>query len=182
MAYFQTLPPGATLLDVFKAHPRVFAPLIEYHQRLMRDASPFTIAERELLAAYVSAVNACQYCAGIHEATARLFGVNENLITSLLADINSAPVPDKLKPVFAYVRKLTQTPSRLTSTDAEAVFAVGWDDRALHDAVAICALFNGMNRLVEGFGIAVPPEYYEQSSRRLASEEGYLGLSRLLAE
>ncbi|MBI2516463.1 MAG: peroxidase-related enzyme [Opitutae bacterium] len=180
MSHFQGLPADARLLDVFKQYPRLFEPLLEYHQRLLREDSPFTVAERELLAAYVSAVNACRYCAGIHEATARRFGVDEHLLARLLDDPATAPVPDRMRPVFCYVRKLTETPTKLTEADVAAFFAAGWDDRALHDAVAVCALFNCMNRLVEGFGISVTPEYFEVSSARLASDRGYATLTERL--
>ena len=30
----------------------------------------------------------------------------------------------------------------LTQADADAIFAAGWDDQALHDTVSMCALFN----------------------------------------
>lgn len=180
MPHLRNLPPHAALLDVFKAYPNFFIPLIDYHQRLLREASPFTIQERELIAAYVSGINACRYCAGVHEATARAFGLDEHVMTALLADLDSAPVDGKLKPVLRYVRKLTETPSRMTERDAEEFFAAGWDDRALHDAVAICALFNCMNRLVEGFGIVASPEYYAVSAQRLASPPGYLALIKVL--
>jgi AhpD family alkylhydroperoxidase len=41
----------------------------------LRGPSPFTVAERELIAAYVSGLNACGYCHGIHRVTADAFGV-----------------------------------------------------------------------------------------------------------
>lgn len=182
MAYLKQLPPDARLLDVFKKYPRLFEPLIEYHERLLREESPFSVAERELLAAYVSAVNACRYCAGVHEATARRFGVDERLLAQLLDDLATAPVAERLKPVFRYVRKLTETPARLTSEDVAAFYAAGWDDRALHDAVAVCALFNCMNRLVEGFGISATPEYFQVSAERLASQAGYGALIQILQD
>lgn len=180
MPYFKNLPADARLLDVFKQYPRLFEPLIEYHQRLLREDSPFTVAERELLAAYVSGINACHYCAGVHEATARRFGVAEQLLVQLLADPATAPVPERMKPVFRYVRKLTESPSHMADADATEFFAAGWNDRALHDAVAICALFNCMNRLVEGFGISASPEYFNVSSERLASNDGYGSLIQIL--
>ncbi|HEY5552639.1 MAG TPA: peroxidase-related enzyme [Opitutaceae bacterium] len=182
MARFKNLPADARLLDVFKRYPRLFEPLIDYHQRLLREESPFTVAERELIAAFVSAVNACRYCAGVHEATARRFGVDAYLLSKLLADPATAPVTDRMKPVFRYVRKLTETPSRMTDEDVADFFAAGWDDRALHDAVAICALFNCMNRLVEGFGISADPDYFAVSAGRLASDGGYGTLSQILRE
>ena len=66
-------------------------PIIELHQILMRsDDSPFTVAQRELLAAFVSGTNACNYCVGAHTATAVEFGVEEELVSSLLRNVDTA--------------------------------------------------------------------------------------------
>lgn len=70
MAYLPSLGDDPVLLDVFKAFPGTARPLLEYHQVLLRGPSPFSEAERELIAAYVSGLNACQHCHGVHTATA----------------------------------------------------------------------------------------------------------------
>lgn len=133
-------------------------PLIEFHQILMRsEDSPLTVAERELIAGYVSGVNACRYCHGAHTRAAEFFGVPEGLITSLLDDLENADIDEKMKPLLAYTRKLTEAPTKLTQADADAVFAAGWNERALYDAIQVCALFNFMNRFVEGLGIDFLP-------------------------
>jgi hypothetical protein len=62
------LPEKATLLDVFRMFPETNRPLLEFHEVLLRGASPFTEAERELIAAYVSGLNGCRYCHGVHAA------------------------------------------------------------------------------------------------------------------
>ncbi len=62
---------------------------------------------------------------------------------------------------------------------AEAVLAAGWEEQALHDAVAVCGLFNLMNRLVEGLGIAAGTGYFQVAGPRLA-DIGYTGLRELL--
>lgn len=180
MSYFKELPPSARLLDVFKGYPEQCYPLIEYHQRLLREDSPFSVGEREWMAAYVSALNSCRYCAGVHEATARRFGVDEAVMRQLLEDPKQAAVPERMRPVFAYLKKLTECPSRILPEDAEAIFAAGWNDRALHDLVAIGALFNCMNRLVEGFGISGDGAYFEVSAERLSSTDGYGALINML--
>jgi len=180
MSYLRSLPAETTLLQVFKANPDPARHLLELHEVLMRgESSPFTPGERELIAAYVSGVNSCDYCHGIHTITAEAFGVPEGLLAAAVADLDSAPVDDKLKPVLAYVGKLTRTPSRVTEQDAEAVFAAGWDEHALHDAVLVCALFNFMNRMVEGLGIRADEAYATTSGLRL-KEGGYAGLAGLL--
>lgn len=179
MSYLKSLPPDAALLDLFKLYPETAIPLIQFHEVLLRGPSPLSVAERELIAAYVSGLNACNYCHGIHEATAKAFGIPEGLMVQLIEDIDCAPVDDKMKPVLHYVRKLTLSPSKMIRADADAVFAAGWEDKALHDAVAVCALFNCMNRMVEGHGIEANPDYYSESANRL-HDGGYGGLLALL--
>jgi len=57
MPFLPSLRPSASLLDVFKAYPETSQALIEFHEVLLRGSSPFTEAERELIAAYVSGMN-----------------------------------------------------------------------------------------------------------------------------
>jgi uncharacterized peroxidase-related enzyme len=164
---------------VFRAYPDTARPLLDYHELVMRGPSPFTVAERELIAAYVSGVNECGYCHGVHTATAEAFGIPEGLLEALLADLDTAPVDEKIRAVLRYVGKLTTAPARLTDDDAAAVLAAGWDERALHDAVIVCALFNFMNRMVNGLGIKADESYFALSGKRLR-DVGYTGLAVLL--
>src|ERR671918_2594899 len=167
MTYLGSLPDGAVLVDVFRAFPDTALPLLDYTEALLRGPSPLSVAERELIAAYVSGLNACRYCHGVHTATAEAFGITEGTLTALLDDVDGAPVDERMRPVLRYVRKLTLTPSRMTPSDAEAVFAAGWTEGALHDAVSVCALFNLMNRLVDGLGVTAGPDYFARAADRL---------------
>ena len=150
MAFLATLPRGATLLDVFRKFPATSKPPIEFHEVLLRGPSPFSEAERELIAAYVSGLNRCRYCHGVHTATAELLGVEQGTLQQLIDGIDNADVAEKMKPVLKYAEKLTLVPGGLTSEEAEAVLSAGWDETALYHVVAVTALFNFMNRLVEG--------------------------------
>jgi uncharacterized peroxidase-related enzyme len=179
VTYLRSLPEDAKLLEVFRTFPATSRPLLDYHEQVLRGPSPFTVAERELIAAYVSGINACGYCHGIHTATAEQFGVPAGLLTAALTDLDTAPVEEKMRPVLRYVGKLTSSPAKMTEADAEEVFAAGWDERALYDAVLVCALFNFMNRLVDGLGIEADDSYTPVSARRL-HDGGYSGLAALL--
>ncbi|MGQ0841199.1 carboxymuconolactone decarboxylase family protein [Actinokineospora sp.] len=181
MPYLKSLPADAVLLQVFRTYPETAKPLIDYHELVMRGSSPFTLAERELIAAYVSGVNACDYCHGVHTATAEAFGVPPGLLAAAVADLDTAPIDDKLKAVLRYVGTLTRTPSRVTAADAQAVFDAGWDEKALHDAVLVCALFNFMNRMVDGLGVRADASYFATSGTRL-HDIGYSGLTALIDE
>ena len=157
MTVFPSITGEAGLDKVFQRFPASVLPLLDYHDRVLRDWSPLTVGERELIAAYVSGLNACTYCHGAHVVAARAFGIDADVFEGLMADVTNSKVDERLKPVLAYVGKLTRTPAMMTQADAQAVYAVGWDEQALFDAVSVCALFNLMNRIVEGSGIKSNP-------------------------
>src|SRR5213080_2498162 len=153
MSYLRSLEPDAGLLQVFQAFPKAARPLLEYHEVLLRGDSPFSAADREMIAAYVSALNKCNYCRAVHSQTAVALGIDANAISQMFSDSQSDHLEVRMRPVLAFVRKLTLSPGEIMAKDVDAIFAAGWNDRALHDAAAICGLFNLMNRLVNGLGI-----------------------------
>jgi len=142
-----------SMVELFTTYPDVAQPLGGLHQAIMRSASMFSEGERELMASLVSALNACDFCVGVHEAAAEGFGVEPGLLKSLLDDIDSAAVSDKLKPVLKYVAKLTRDPARIVIADTDAIRAAGWDDDAIHNAVCVVAFYSFMNRYVDGIGL-----------------------------
>ena len=169
---FPSLPNPANLGAVFSKFPNGVSPLLELHDVVLRAESPFTIGERELIAAHVSGLNSCQYCHGAHTYIAKDFGIDPALIESMQKDLDSSQVSSKLKPILAYVSKLTLSPSKMTSRDAEAVYEAGWEERALYDAILVCSLFNFMNRLVEGTGCT--PNHHTQGKASTKPLESYL--------
>jgi uncharacterized peroxidase-related enzyme len=181
MPYLSSLPADAGLLHIFKAYPDSAKPLLALHEVVMRGPSPLSVGEREMIAAYVSGLNDCKYCHGVHSATADAFGVPAGVLTAALADLDSASVEDRMKPLLRYLAKVTRTPAQVDASDAQAVFAAGWDERGLHDAVMVCALFNFMNRMVDGLGVPAIPDNVQLSGARL-HDIGYAGLAALIPE
>lgn len=172
MPYLRHLSEDATAADVFLAYPRLYRPFADFTQELFRGEGPIEIADRELIFAYVSRLNACDYCFGGHSNAAFAFGIDAGIFDALMEDIDATPIAEALKPLLHYVTKLTRTPARMTQADADAVFDAGWDDEALHLAIALCALANYMNRLVDGCGLTADPVRFEERGRKLA-EHGY---------
>lgn len=153
MPFLKSIDADQAMVGAMSLNPAAGRLLVEYHTAVMRGPSPFTAGEREFIAAFVSGLNACRYCYGVHSSTAQAFGVSEALLEALVADPELAAAPDRLRPVLAYARKLTLDQSRLTQADALAVLDAGWSERALHDAICVVALFNFMNRFVHGHGL-----------------------------
>lgn len=153
MPFLPSLPRTSHLSDLFKKFPRGLSPLLEYHDAILRSDGELTKAERELIATYTSSLNACTFCCGAHKIYAEAFGIDRAMIHAMVADLDSVQGLDKLKPILRYVKKMNFLPSKIVQADAQAVFDAGWTEEALYEAIQVCALFNMMNRIIEGAGV-----------------------------
>ena len=174
MAFVKSVPEAEeSVAAILRRYPQQAPLILDLAAILMQTGDcAFTSEQRELIGAYTSGTNDCTYCYGTHKATAEAFGVDENLLESMLSDLDASAVDETLKPVLRYVRKLTETPSRMVQADVDAIFDAGWDEDAYHYAVMICALFNMMNRIIDGYGVTNTTEGRLLSGRMLA-ESGY---------
>lgn len=168
MPFLKNFPDDATQTAVFERWPELAKPLGQLAQQLLRDG-PLPKEQAELIFAFTSGVNACQYCYNIHRHVAQNFGIAEHLFEALMDDIDSAPVDEKLKPVLRFVRKLTETPTKMVQADADAMFAAGWNDDEFQYAISICAAANYFNRILEGHGMKGDPSLWEQRGKLLTS-------------
>lgn len=179
MPFFKSLPKDCGVRHILQMNKPVGRALIQLHEALMRSDSPLTHAQHELIAAYVSGLNGCQYCRGVHGETARHFGLAPALLQQMMIDLDDAQIEPRMKPLLVYVRRLTQAPHQLVQADADAVFAAGWSERALHDAILTTSLFNFMNRLLEGHGCKGTEEIFRSRGKAL-KDAGYAPLLSFL--
>ncbi|NKB27238.1 MAG: peroxidase-related enzyme [Rhodobacteraceae bacterium] len=153
MPLLPSLPDAAHLSDLLVRYPDHVQTLMALTNQVMRDDGALDVATRELIAAYVSGLNACQFCHGSHRLYAEVFGIAPELIDAVLDDLQTAPIDPSLRPVLAYAAKLNTLPSRLVPADSQAILDAGWPEAAIFDVVEVVALFNFYNRLVEGAGV-----------------------------
>ncbi len=172
MTRLRNLPDDAKVYDVFSRRPATFGPFTEACEQIMRGPSPLSAGERELLGAYVSKLNSCPYCHDVHNEAVKAYGFEGSTTQALKDDLAAAQVDDRLKPLFALARKVTEGAYRITDADFAAAYDAGWNDDAIHDTVIVTCLFNFMNRLVSTFGIEADEEYLAEAGARI-KEMGY---------
>ena len=180
MPFLPSFSADATQSEVFKRWPELAEPLGMLAQRLLRDG-PFTYEQAEMIFAFTSGVNACQYCHNIHRHTAELFGVEPGMFESLLDNIDSAIIDERMKPILKYARKLTETPSKMTQADVDAILDAGWGETEFQYAVSICAAANYFNRILEAHGIKGDPALWQQRGQLLA-ENDYVQIHQVTVE
>jgi uncharacterized peroxidase-related enzyme len=176
MPFFKSLPPDAGPPAVFGKYPELYGAWAQMSEKLMNGPSPLSRGERELILAYAAGAAGCRFVCGAHSEVAYALGVEPGTVERLLEDPQMANVEPRLKPLLAYVRKLMTTPGKMMQSDADAVFDAGWDEHALHDAIAITARAAFMQRLVEGHGFVPMPQELAARRARQRVERGYVNL------
>ena len=176
MPFFKSHPADAGPAEVFTEHAEIYGHWANMGQALMNGPSPLTPGEREMIASYVVGLADCKFAYVAHTAAAHAWGIEEGLVDALLEDLDAAPVADSFKPLLAFVRKLTLTPNQMTQADADAVFDAGWDEKGLHDAIAVTARMSFMNRLVEGHGFVPMSPARARKNAEKRVELGYVNL------
>lgn len=170
MSKFPSLPDNPEMMDVLARFPQGFAALCQYHDAILRGPSELTVAQRELIAAYVSGLNQCNFCHGAHRAYAEAHGIDPDVFETLVDDPARAGIEDKMLPILAYAKVLTQSPAMVTASMAQAVYDAGWGEEALFTAISVTGTFNLMNRLIEGTGITANPMARAASRERIEAE------------
>ena len=176
MPFLKSLPEDAGPFNIFTRYPEIYDHWSQMSQALMNGPSPLSQGERELILAYAAAVAGCDFVAIAHSEVAYAWGVPEGVVEQLLRDPASTPLDARLKVLLEFVRKLMTSPQGITQPDVDEVLAAGWDDRALHDAVAVTARAAFMQRLSAGFGFT--PLTREAAARhaRKRVERGYVNV------
>ncbi|MBB6126562.1 carboxymuconolactone decarboxylase family protein [Mucilaginibacter lappiensis] len=167
--------PGIRSLFMFR--PETAAPLNHLVQTLLHDPHPsLSAGERELIATYISSLNTCKYCTTIHGAIAKhQLGNNAEIVSSVIADPETAPISDKLKASLKIAAKVQSGGKNVTPADVELARNVGATDVDIHDTVLIAAAFCMYNRYVDGLATWQPDnaELYDKMGEQRA-REGYL--------
>jgi uncharacterized peroxidase-related enzyme len=162
--------------DVFGAYPEIYRHWAEMGQLLINGPSPLSPGEREMIQALVAGSIDCTYAYVAHTAAAVACGIAPGVVEKLVADVATAPVDAKLKPLLAYVKKLATAPHSIGQADADAIFAAGWDERAFHSAVALTARMTFMSRIIFGHGfVPMTPERAKANAEHRA-KVGYVAL------
>jgi len=144
----------------------------EFTHEAMRGPSAWSMADRELMAAYVSRANECAFCIGAHSATARQAYQDGPMVAAVLADLESAPISGGLRATLRMLGKLTRE-GKVGAEDMREVLSAGVSREQVEDALAVCAAFNTTNRLADAFGFEMlTPENFEAGAKYLL-KRGY---------
>ena len=165
--------PGIRSLFAFR--PEVAASISALTDVLLHAPNSLSRGERELIGAYVSALNDCTFCHNSHAAIASChLGDDGAIVRAVLADAERAPVSAKMKALLAIAARVQRGGRDVSDADIARARAEGATDIEMHDTVLIAAAFCMFNRYVDGLGALTPTDAAGYLQRaRFVAEHGY---------
>ena len=147
-------------------------PVGAWTQAAMRGPSPWSVAERELMACMVAKWNACAFCVGAHGAVAAK-EMQRPAVDAAISDFRTAPISGRLKSALAFLEVMTLRPADLNAEHAKAALGAGVSREALMDAIAVGAVFGIVTRYADALDFAIPtPREFERAASMLL-KRGY---------
>lgn len=166
--------------NLFAFRPDVTSLLASFTEGVMRAPAPISAGLRELIAAYTSWTNECEFCWKSHAAVAAEMLGSEDLVHRVLTDLETSPLKESEKALLRFARKMTQTLPEMSESDIADLRRLGWDDESIYFTIMVVALFNFYNRWVTTSGVhAVSEEIHRTHGKRLALS-GYEPKNRLV--
>lgn len=138
----------------------------------MRGPSEWSVADRELMAAYVSRLNASPFCVGAHSATAARAYQDAQRVAAVFADLDSAPIEEGLRATLVMLGNLTSN-GTLRDDDIRAVLAAGVSHEQIEDALAVNFAFNTTDRLANAFAFEVLSQEGFEAGAKYLLKRGY---------
>jgi uncharacterized peroxidase-related enzyme len=166
----QPLPDAAKL--VFYRPSFYGARAKKFTHEAMRGPSAWSVADRELMAAFVSKINESAFCVGAHSATAGQAYHDRAKVHAVLTDLESAPIDEGLRSTLRMLGKLSRQ-GTVSVEDMQDVLSAGVSRQQVEDALAVCAAFNTTDRLADAFRFELlSPEGFEAGAKFLL-KRGY---------
>jgi uncharacterized peroxidase-related enzyme len=166
-----TKPPD--MLRIMFYRPRFFGKTMGLlSQSVMRGPSEWSVGERELMAAFVSAKNRCRFCRQAHTAIA-VRTIAPEIVSAVLEGAPPEQLGAKMLAMLPFLEKLTASPDHVSAGDLFPLRAAGVSDAAIAAAAYVCMLFCTFNRLADSLDCQLmEPDQLEVVSKLLL-DKGY---------
>ena len=146
------------ILKCFATHPALLEQMIALASALLFTESHLSRKIKEMIAMYISALNACPYCLDSHASFLKTHGGSDELLQALSnANMEAASLSLKERRMLDFVGKVTIESHKISPDDINQMKSAGWAQQEIAEAVHIAGLFACFNRVANAFGL--PPQH-----------------------
>ncbi|HVZ82102.1 MAG TPA: peroxidase-related enzyme [Terracidiphilus sp.] len=142
------------IVKCFSGNPALVRQMINISSSLLFCEGALTRRHKELIAAWISKLNACPYCFDSHGFFFLVHGGSEGALQKLSAgEIDSAEITAAERALLRYAEQVNGASYRLDREAARVLEAEGWRPEQIAETVHMAAFMGFCNRIANAFGL-----------------------------
>jgi uncharacterized peroxidase-related enzyme len=140
------------ILKCFGSNPAVVRQMIDMSSSLLFGDGCLKRRQKELIATYISHLNACPYCADSHGFFLTVHG-GEKTLAHKIASGDLSGLAKAEQRLLRYLGKVNDQSFRTTREDVRQLCELGWREDQVAEAVHVAAMMGLCNRVANAFGL-----------------------------
>jgi uncharacterized peroxidase-related enzyme len=142
------------ILKCFATHPPLLRHMMDLSEHLIFSEGSLGRKHKEMIATFVSAQNACPYCADSHGYFLRVHGGTSEALAAIQSDgLRSPELTISEQALLRFARKVNLNSHEIGGADVDLLLQAGWNELQIAEAVHVIALFATFNRVANAFGL-----------------------------
>jgi uncharacterized peroxidase-related enzyme len=142
------------ILKCFGTNPAFVRQMVDISSSLLFVDGYLTRRQKELIATYVSQLNACPYCFDSHGFFLLVQGADKQSVNNIrTGNIQDAGLSEAEEHLLHYLQKVNDQSSKTTDEDLQQLRNLGWQEEQIAEAVHVAAFMGFCNRVANAFGL-----------------------------
>lgn len=140
------------ILKCFGTNPAFAHQMVDISSSLLFCDGALTRRQKELIATYISHLNACPYCFDSHGFFLVVQGASRQIVDDVAAN-NLTRLPEAERELLLYLGKVERESFKTTADDVQRLRDLGWLEEQLAEAVLVSTTMGLCNRVANAFGL-----------------------------
>ncbi|MGA8086201.1 MAG: peroxidase-related enzyme [Terracidiphilus sp.] len=142
------------ILKCFGTNPAFTRQMVDISSSLLFNEGHLSRRQKELIATWISQLNACPYCTDSHGFFLVAHGVAKETAQSLAAgNLDAAGLSESETQLLRYLEQVNKASFKTTRSDVLVLIASGWSEEQIAEAVHVAAMLAFCNTVANAFGL-----------------------------
>ena len=140
------------ILKCFGINPAFVRQMVDISSSLLFNDGYLERQQKELIATYISHLNACPYCVDSHGFFLTVHGATETMARNVaVGDLTE--LTEQQRQLLLYLGKVNDESFRTSQLDVQKLRDLGWQERQIAEAIHVAAMMGFCNRVANAFGL-----------------------------
>jgi len=142
------------ILKCFGTNPAAAREMVDMGSAVLFKDGYLTRRQKEMIATYISSLNACPYCLDSHGFFLTTLGTTLETMRAIAADkLDEAEISEAEQELLRFTGRVNSESFKIGRDDVQRLCGQHWQEEQIAEAVHVAALMGLCNRVANAFGL-----------------------------